>query len=116
MMKLAAVLLLVAGQTTPDQPVPECRVPQVPVIVRLTKPVRPTVPACIDEARNRHNCRSAVINAYNGQLEQYGRDFDRYVGDMNGYVEALNRYMDQASQYAVCERDAAGVVTGIITG
>jgi len=115
-MKLAAILWLVAGQTMPVQPVSECRVPQVPTVVRLTKPVRPTVPACIDEARNRHNCRSAVINAYNAQMEQYAHDFDRYIDDMNGYVEALNRYMDQVSQYTVCERDAAGIVSGVITG
>ncbi|MEG1452938.1 hypothetical protein [Brevundimonas sp.] len=115
-MKLAAILLLVAGQTGPEQPVADCRVPQVPAVARFTKPVRPNVPACIDEARNRHNCRAAVITTYNGQMEKYGRDFDRYVTEMNDYVGALNRYVDEASRYSVCERDAAGIVSGVITG
>lgn len=115
-MKFLAILLVVTGQTVPEQPAVDCRVPQAPAIVRLTKPVRPTVPGCVDEARNRHTCRAAVITAYNGQMEKYGRDFDRYVSDMNGYVDALNRYLDEAGRYTVCERDAAGIVTGIITG
>jgi len=115
-MKFLAILLLVSGQTTPDQPVVECHVPQAPAIVRLAKPVRPAVPSCVDEARNRHNCRATVITAFNGQMEQYARDFERYVSDMNGYAEALNRYLDEAGKYTMCERDAAGIMTGIITG
>lgn len=115
-MKLLAIMLLVTGQVAPDNAVTECTVPQVPAVVRLSKPARPVVPSCVDEARNRHTCRASVISAYNGQLENYGRAFDRYVSDMNGYVDALNRYVDEVSRYTVCERDAAGVVTGVIMG
>lgn len=115
-MKLLAIMLLVAGQAAPDKAVVECTVPQVPAVVRLSKPVRPTAPSCVDETRNRHTCRASVIAAYNGHLENYGREFDRYVSDMNGYVDALNRYIDEASRYTACERDAAGIVTGVIIG
>lgn len=115
-MKLAAIFMFVAGQLTPEQSAPACTVPQVPAVVRAQKPVRPAPPSCVDEARNRHTCRPAVINAFNQQMEQYERDFDRYVGDLNDYVVALNRYMEQVSQYTACEREVAGIVGGFIRG
>jgi hypothetical protein len=101
---IALALLFQAQEPSPAV----CEAPEPPPVVRPTKPERPAVPACVDEARSRHNCRAAVITGYNRQMETYAAAFDGYVTQMNGYVDALNRYIADVNTYASCERRAIG--------
>ena len=77
-------------------------------MIRPVKPTRPTAPSCVDEARNRHTCRPAVINAYNAQLDSAGQAFTDYVDKLNNYTADLNDYASAANRYAACERRRAG--------
>jgi hypothetical protein len=104
---IAAIALALIFQA--EEPPPGvCKVPEPPPVIRPTKPERPAVPACVDEARSRHNCRASVIAAYNRQMETYAAAFDGYVTQMNGYVDALNRYIAEVNAYSSCERRVIG--------
>lgn len=106
---IIAAFLAVFAHVTPDAtPATDCTAPSPPPVIRPVKPTRPTPPSCVDEARNRHTCRPAVINAYNAELDAAGQAFTDYVAKLNNYTADLNDYASAASTYAGCERRRAG--------
>jgi|GEM_PF-404597 hypothetical protein len=109
MLMIFAVFMAAFVQATSGEAAPaDCAVPTPPAVIRPIKPTRPTAPSCVDEARGRHNCRSAIINAYNAEMDAAGRAFTDYVDKLNNYTADLNDYATAATRYAACERRRAG--------
>lgn len=112
-MKMLAVLaasLFLAGSAAAQEAVtaaavPACPVAEMPAIERPTKPVRPAIPPCVNEARGTHTCNNRVLNAYEAANREYQQAFSVYVAQVNSYLQKLQAYTRQAVSYAECERD-----------
>ena len=109
-MKIAVAIvagLLLSGSATAQDAVAvsACPVPEFPAVERPTKPSRPPVPSCVNEARGTHNCNNRVLNAYEGANREYQQAFSAYVAQVNSYLQKLQTYTRQVVNYAECERD-----------
>ena len=69
-----------------------CTAPSPPYF----KPVKPSIPFCVNQFTKTHNCDSWTINSYNSAIRNYNYEVDNYI-------EELNRYVRAASDYAKCE-------------
>jgi hypothetical protein len=69
-----------------------CSEPSAP----YSKPIKPTVPYCVDRYAKTHTCDSWEIDSYNSAISSFNYDYDRYV-------RALKTYLDEAVEYAQCE-------------
>jgi hypothetical protein len=120
-MKLAvafvAGLLLVGSASAQDAAVvaSACPVPEIPVVERPTKPDRPAIPSCVNEARGTHNCNNRVLNAYEAANRDYQQAFTAYVAQVNSYLQKVQAYVRQAIAYAECEQ-AVVAPTSLING
>ena len=110
-MRMAVALvagLLLSGSASAQDAAPvaaACPVPDFPAVERPTKPVRPAVPSCVNEARGTHNCGNRALNAYEVANREYQQAFNAYVAQVNSYLQKLQAYTRQAVTYAECERD-----------
>ena len=99
---------LLAGSAAAQEVAPlaaACPVPEMPAVERPTKPTRPPVPACVNEARGTHTCNNRALNAYEAANREYHQAFNAYVAQVNSYIQKLQSYTRQAVTYAECERD-----------
>jgi hypothetical protein len=105
---LWAALLLTGATVAQDvAPVVEaaaCSAATPPEIMRPTKPTRPLLPRCVNEARGTHNCRGNVLRDYEASMTRYEGEFNAYVDSVNGYIRRLEAYTLDAVAYAECER------------
>lgn len=92
-----------------------CPTAVAPVIERPTKPTRPPLPSCVNEARGTHTCRGAVLRDYEAAMTRYEGQFNAYVSSVNGYLAKLEPYTREAVAYAECERRTV-MPSAIITG
>ena len=69
-----------------------CSAPSAPYF----KPIKPSVPFCVNEFTKTHTCDSWTINSYNNSIRTYNYEVDNYINELNRYVRA-------ASDYAKCE-------------
>ena len=60
------------------------------------KPVKPSVPYCVNEWARTHTCDVWEIDNYNAELESYNYEVQLYI-------RQLNNYIDEAVEYAQCE-------------
>ncbi|MDC0563950.1 hypothetical protein OAP51_04050 [Alphaproteobacteria bacterium] len=60
------------------------------------KPVKPSVPYCVNEWDRTHTCDDWEIDNYNAALESYNYE-------VQSYIRQLNDYIDEAAEYAQCE-------------
>ena len=67
------------------------------------KPSKPTVPFCVNEFSNTHNCDDWTIRSYNNDIENYRREIQNYQSELQDYVNDANRFASQAYDYANCE-------------
>lgn len=117
MLVAVAAGLLLAGSAAAQEAaaVSACPVAEMPAVVRLTKPTRPAVPSCVNEARGTHTCNNRVLNAYETANREYQQAFNAYVAQVNSYLQKLEAYTRQAVAYAECERDVV-MPSNIING
>lgn len=109
-----ALLISFAGQEA-AVPAASCATPRLPEVQRPVKPTRPEVPACVDEARNRHTCSNRVIRDYETRMTTYSGAFDAYVDAVNAYVTSLGTYVDEVNSYVQCEQRTV-MPSRLITG
>lgn len=104
---LATGMLLVGSAMAQDAAsvTTACPVPELPTVERPTKPERPALPSCVNEARGTHNCNNRVLNAYETANREYQASFTAYVAQVNSYIQKLQVYTREAVAYAECERD-----------
>jgi hypothetical protein len=107
MIAMAAGLLLTGSAAAQDAAgvASACPLPDFPAVERPSKPDRPALPSCINEARGTHTCNNRVLNAYEAANRDYQAAFNVYVAQVNSYLQKLQSYTRQAVAYAECERD-----------
>jgi hypothetical protein len=90
-MKLKLLVFFILALLTNDL-YAYCTEPRVP----YHKPMKPSVPLCVNELFKTHTCDSWTINSYNSSIRNYNYEVDTYIDELNRYVRA-------ASDYAKCE-------------
>ena len=61
-----------------------------------SKPTIPSVPWCVNEWNNTHNCNDWEIDSYNNDVRNYNYEVERYISD-------LQNYLYEAEDYVRCE-------------
>jgi len=72
-----------------------CSPPSPPIY----KPIKPSVPWCVNEWNNTHTCDDWEISSYNNSINNYNYEVQSYIMD-------LQNYLDAARNYANCEIDS----------
>ena len=70
---------------------------------RPTKPMKPSVPFCVNEYSNTHTCDEWTINSYNNDVDYYNSQLQSYSYDVDDYVRKLQNFVNDAQEYANCE-------------
>ena len=120
MLAALALSLVLSGTAVAQDAVPAafstaCPVAQMPTVERPTKPTRPAIPPCVNEARGTHTCNNRVLNAYEAANREYQAAFNAYVAQVNSYLQKLDTYTRQSIAYAECERSVV-MPSNIING
>lgn len=114
---LVAGLLLVGSASAQDAAAvaPACPIPEAPAVERPTKPERPAIPSCVNEARGTHNCNNRVLNAFEAANREYQQAFTVYVAQVNSYLQKLQAFTRGVIAYSECEQ-AVVAPTSLING
>lgn len=75
--------------------------PQPPGV--FSKPIKPTVPFCVNEIMNTHTCDDWEINSYNSAVSSYRSDIDFYIQKLKNYISEAEYYLNETVAYAKCE-------------
>ena len=81
-----------------------CSKPSVPSFYDQ-KPIKPSVPFCVNDFMKTHTCDDFTISQYNSEVETYNSRLRSYNSSVEIYIAELNRYVRKARDYAQCEVD-----------
>ena len=70
---------------------------------RPTKPIKPSVPFCVNTWDNSHTCDDWTISNYNNDVQSYNSALRSYSYDVDDYIRKLQSYVNDAQEYANCE-------------
>ena len=102
MKKLLGIVVL--GLLIPNFAYAYCSEPSVPSSwSKPTKPMKPSVPFCVNEYNNTHTCDDWTINSYNNDVNSYNSQLQSYNYEIDDYVRKLQNYVNDAQDYANCE-------------
>ena len=69
-------------------------------------PIKPVVPACIDQQTHLSHCRDAELKWFNTAVNQFNADIARWDKVSGDYVDQLNAWTQAVSRYSMCEVNA----------
>ena len=67
------------------------------------KPMKPSVPFCVNEWNNTHTCDEWTINSYNSDVDYYNSQLQGYRYEVDNYIRELQNFANEAASYANCE-------------
>jgi hypothetical protein len=79
-----------------------CSTP-VPPTFYEAKPLKPSVPFCVNEYTHESTCDEYTLQNYNQEVDDYNLRLRSYHDAANTYINQLNSYVEQAVAYAKCE-------------
>ena len=56
------------------------------------KPMKPSVPFCINEWNNTHTCDEWTINSYNSDVDYYNSQLQNYKYEVDNYIRELQNF------------------------
>ncbi len=81
-----------------------CSSPMAPSVPsnwnKPTRPMKPSVPFCVNEWNNTHTCDEWTISSYNNDVSFYNTQLQRYNNEVEEYSRKLQYFVDEARDFA----------------